>query len=51
MLRVKWRRARSSELAKHVERIVIQPDKGLYVASGRGNLLGVGRWDGAEGQS
>ena len=38
-------------LAKHVEKIVMQPDGGMYVASGSWNLLGEGRWDGAEGQS
>jgi Recombinase zinc beta ribbon domain/Resolvase, N terminal domain len=38
-------------LAKHVEKIVMEPDGGMYVASGSWNLLGVGRWDGAEGQS
>jgi hypothetical protein len=38
-------------LAKHVEKIVMEPDGGVYVASGPWNLLGVGRWDGAEGQS
>jgi hypothetical protein len=36
-------------LAKHVEKIVMEPDGGVYVATGNGNLLGVGRWDGAEG--
>lgn len=38
-------------LAKHVEQIVMRPDGGLYVASGSWDLLGEGRWDGAEGQS
>jgi len=38
-------------LAKHVEKIVMEPDGGMYVATGSWNLLGVGRWDGAEGQS
>lgn len=40
-----------SYLAKHVERIVMRPDGGAYVASGEWNLLGEGRWVGAEGQS
>jgi hypothetical protein len=31
-------------LAKHVEKIVMEPDGGVYVATGNGNLLGVGRW-------
>lgn len=38
-------------LSKHVERIVMQPDGGVYIASGNWKLLGVGRWDGAEGQN
>jgi hypothetical protein len=38
-------------LAKHVESILMQPDGGIYVASGKWSLLGVGRWDGAEGQN
>ena len=38
-------------LSKHVERIVMQPDGAIYVASGNWKLLGVGRWDGAEGQN
>jgi site-specific DNA recombinase len=38
-------------LMKHVDKIVMQPDGGIYVASGNWNLLGSGRWDGAEGQS
>ncbi|MGC1655261.1 MAG: recombinase family protein, partial [Candidatus Acidiferrales bacterium] len=38
-------------LTKHVEKIVMAPDDGRYVASGNWNLLGESRWDGAEGQS
>jgi site-specific DNA recombinase len=38
-------------LMKHVEKIEMDPSGGAYVASGSWNLLGVGRWDGAEGQS
>lgn len=38
-------------LTKHVEKIVMAPDGGRYVASGNWNLLGERRWDGAEGQS
>ena len=38
-------------LTRHVEKIVMDPDGGRYVASGNWNLLGEGRWDGAEGQS
>jgi site-specific DNA recombinase len=36
-------------LTKHVDKIVMQPDGGIYVASGKWDLLGPGRWDGAEG--
>jgi hypothetical protein len=35
----------------HVEKIVMEPTGRVYVASGNRNLLGKGRWDGAEGQS
>ncbi len=38
-------------LTKHVERIEMEPDGRAYVASGKWNLLGEIRWDGAEGQS
>ena len=38
-------------LARHVEKILMDPAGGRYVASGGWNLLGEGRWDGAEGQS
>ena len=38
-------------LNRHVEKIVMEPNGRAYVASGRWNLLGEGRWDGAEGQS
>jgi site-specific DNA recombinase len=38
-------------LSKHVEKIVMRLDGDMYVASGSWNLLGEGRWDGAEGQS
>ena len=38
-------------LARHVEKIVMKPSGKLYVASGSWNLLGEGRWGGAEGQS
>jgi site-specific DNA recombinase len=38
-------------LTRHVERIVMDPAGGRYIASGGWNLLGDGRWDGAEGQS
>lgn len=37
--------------SKHVERIVMQPDGGTYVASENWNLPGEVRWDGAEGQN
>jgi hypothetical protein len=36
-------------LTKHVDKIVMQPDGGIYVASGKWDLLGSGRGDGAEG--
>ena len=38
-------------LARHVEKILMDPAGGRYVASVGWNLLGEGRWDGAEGQS
>ena len=38
-------------IAQHVERIVMKPDGGIYVASGSFNLFGVGHGDGAEGQN
>lgn len=36
-------------LTKHVERIEMEPDGRTYIASGKWNLLGEIRWDGAEG--
>jgi hypothetical protein len=38
-------------LTKHIDQIVMHPDGGIYVASGNWSLLGLGRWDGAEGQN
>ncbi len=38
-------------LTKHVEKIVMQPDGGSYVASGSWNLLGGIPWECAEGQN
>jgi hypothetical protein len=38
-------------LGKHVERIAMQPDGGICVASGNWNLLGVGHMECAEGQN
>jgi site-specific DNA recombinase len=38
-------------LAKHVGQITMEPSGGVYIASGRWNLLGVGHMGGAEGQS
>jgi site-specific DNA recombinase len=40
-----------THIAKHVEKIVMEPSGEAYVASGSWNLLGEIRWDGAEGQS
>ncbi|MGC2333748.1 MAG: zinc ribbon domain-containing protein, partial [Candidatus Acidiferrales bacterium] len=40
-----------AHLIKHVEAIVMEPTGKTYVASGSWNLLGDGRWAGAEGQS
>lgn len=40
-----------AQLAKHVEKIAMRPNGRFYIASGNWNLLGEGRWDGAEGQS
>jgi site-specific DNA recombinase len=38
-------------LARHVEKIIMEPTGRAYVASGTWDLLGEVRWDGAEGQS
>jgi hypothetical protein len=38
-------------LSKQIDQILAHPDGGIYVASGSWSLLGVGRWDGAEGQN
>lgn len=38
-------------LTRHVEKIEMEPSGKRYIASGDWNLLGEGRWDGAEGQS
>ena len=38
-------------IARHVEKIVMEPTCPAYVATGTWSLLGEGRWDGAEGQS
>ena len=38
-------------LAKHIDKIVMEPDGRSYVASGRWNLLGAILWECAEGQN
>lgn len=40
-----------AHLAKHVEKIVMEPDGDMYVASGSLNLPGGECWNGAEGEN
>ena len=44
-------RTAKTYLARHVEKIVMEPDGKTYVASGSWNLLGDIRWECAEGQN